>query len=160
MIKSSVKLFLAILTTTVFHSYGQSLTTIEEVLNTVEAAKATYRQNMKQLDDGLVQYSVVEVDSKGKETETMYRFSLSDIDDNTVRSMTKKDIITVQLLVEAKQKLIQKITDGGDKISYESELEFMATNAENGSQLEKAIIALIPGAVAYDQKRLSLRGLL
>lgn len=127
-------------------------------MQTVEAAKSTFRQDMKPLDEGLVEYAVVEVDSKGKESETAYRFSFADIDDNTVRSITKKDVIIVQLLVEGKQKLIQKIADGGDKISYVSELEILATNAENGTSLETSIKQHIPKAIVFEEKRLSLNG--
>jgi hypothetical protein len=156
MIRFSYRLYFILFLLAGFSVNAQTLTAIGEGLNTVEAAKATFRQNIKELEDGLVEYSTVEVDTKGKEIETFYRFSFSDIDDNTVRSITKKDVIVIQLLVEGKQKLIQKISDGGDKIAYLSEIQMFASNAENGTDLEKAIKEHIPNASSYEANRLSL----
>ena len=136
---------------------SQGLNDIEKNLKTVETAKSTYRQILKQLDDGLVEYNTVEIDTKGRETESFYRFSFADIDKNTVRSITKKDVIIVQLLVGGKQKLIQQITEGGDKISYLSGLNMFVTNAENGSQLEKVIREHIPYSISLEENRLSLQ---
>ncbi len=135
---------------------AQTFTKMQDLLQTVETAKLTYRQSIRELDDGLSEYIVVEVDTKGKEVETFYRFSYSDIDANTVRSITKKDLIIVQLLIEGKQKLIQKITDGGEKINYISEFQFLANNSENGEELAKATKGHIPNAIAFEEQRLSL----
>ncbi|WP_350284822.1 hypothetical protein [uncultured Croceitalea sp.] len=149
-------LFLLSFLFSLFIVKGQELKNIEELLKTVEAAKITFRQNIKQHDDGLVEYHVVEVDSKGKEVESFFRFNFSDIDINTVRSITKKDVIIVQLLIAGRQKLIQKIFDGGDKISYQSEINLLASNSENSNQLVAAIKKHIPNAIKNDEKRLSL----
>ena len=95
-------------------SISQDLTSVQDNLKTVETGKSTFRQELRIIEEGLVRYSVVEVDVKGKEKETQYVFSFADIDENTVRAITKKDIIIVQLLVSGKQKLVQVIANGGD----------------------------------------------
>lgn len=138
--------------------FAQNLDTLNNLIKTVESGKFTYRQYIKPIGEGLVQFSVTKVDSKGKESETVYNFSFADIDKNTVKAITRKDVIIVQLLVSGKQKLIQSITDGGDKVSYASGLEIYATDSENGNQLEKNIKHLIPMAIEQENNRLSLSG--
>ena len=139
-------------------SISQDLTSVQDNLKTVETGKSTFRQELRIIEEGLVRYSVVEVDVKGKEKETQYVFSFADIDENTVRAITKKDIIIVQLLVSGKQKLVQVIANGGDKITYASELQLMATDAENSRNLEASIKKIVPEAVKLDEKRLALIG--
>lgn len=139
-------------------SKAQGISSIQDNLQTVETGKVTFRQELKELEGTLVQYTEVQIDSKGREKETVYNFSFADIDENTVRALTKKDVIVIQLLSNNKQKLIQVLTDGGDKISYVNELQFLATDSENGRQLESLIKDLIPSAIAQDEKRLALSG--
>lgn len=131
---------------------------IQGNLHTVETGKATFRQDLKASEDNTVQYNVVEIDSKGREREITYNFSFADIDVNTVRSLTQKDVIIVQLLVKGKQKLVKVNTDGGDKISYSSQLQLLATDSKNGHQLESLLKIIIPIALADEEKRLSLSG--
>jgi len=139
-------------------SKAQEIQRIQDNLLTVETGKITFRQELKEVDDNLVRYTEVQIDSKGKENETVYNFSFADIDENTVRALTKNDAIVIQLLSNSKQKLIQVLTDGGDKISYVNELQFLATDSENGRQLENLIKGWIPSAIAQDKKRLALTG--
>lgn len=139
-------------------SKAQEIQRIQDNLLTVETGKITFRQELKEVDDNLVRYTEVQIDSKGKENETVYNFSFADIDENTVRALTKNDAIFIQLLSNSKQKLIQVLTDGGDKISYVNELQFLASDSENGRQLENLIKGLIPSAIAQDKKRLALTG--
>ncbi|WP_332243904.1 hypothetical protein [Flavivirga spongiicola] len=129
---------------------------IQDLLNTVETGKLTFRQHLKLSSDGLLTYTLQQEDLKGKNNETIYHFSFSDIDINTVRSITHKDLIKVQLLVASKQKLIQVISNGGDQITYTNELSFYAKNSNNGNDLENAIKTLIPHAITLEEKRLSL----
>lgn len=136
--------------------WAQELELVQNHLNTVETGKVTFRQELKSLDDGLVQYSLVEVDTKGKEKEIQYIFGPSDIDQNTVRALTKKDVIIVQLLISGKQKLVQIVSNGGDKLAYADKLQFYASNSENGKQLEKAVKELIPAAIEKEGERLAL----
>lgn len=137
---------------------AQDISTLSKQLYTVETGKYTFRQELKDFGNGLFNYSVTQVDSKGREAETQYNFSFADIDVNTIRALTKKDLILVQMLVSGKQKLIQVVQDGGDKISYASEFDFLATDSENGNVLEGILNGLVPKAVELDEKRLSLNG--
>lgn len=137
---------------------GQDVAAIQNELFTIETGKSTFRQELKSIGDGLIQYSVVEVDSKGRENESQYIWALADIDLNTVRTFTKKDVIAVQLLVSGKQKLVQVVSDGGDKIAYTNELQLLASNSENGKTLEGLLKQLIPEAIAAEEKRLALEG--
>ncbi len=136
--------------------WAQELELVQNHLNTVETGKVTFRQELRSLDDGLVQYSLVEVDTKGREKEIQYIFGPSDIDQNTVRALTKKDVIIVQLLVSGKQKLVQMVSNGGDKLAYTDKLQLYASDSENGKQLEKAVKELIPVAIKKEGKRLAL----
>lgn len=143
-----------------FLSFAQSgLSEINENLKTVEGSKTTFRQDLKSMEDGMVLYSLIEQDDKGLEKETQYNFSFADIDENTVRAITKKDLINIQLLVEGKQKFIQVVENGGDKISYANELSLMALNAENAGNLVNTIKSWIPEAKQLEERRLSLTGL-
>ncbi|GAA3644864.1 hypothetical protein [Flavivirga jejuensis] len=138
------------------NSFDTKISKTQKLLNSVETGKHIFRQDIKLVSDGLLVYTFHQEDLKGKGKEITYRFSLSDIDQNTVRSITNKDLIKVQLLVAGKQKLIQVISDGGDKITYTNELSFYAKNSNNGNDIEQSIKALIPEAVALEEKRLSL----
>lgn len=138
--------------------FAQDLGKLQEHIKTVETGKLIYRQTIKSIDEGLVQFSVTEIDVKGKENEIVYNFNFADIDKNTVRALTKKDVITVQLLASGKQKLIKATSDGGDKVTYLNELQFYAADSENGNELEKNTKALIPEATDLEKKRLSLSG--
>ncbi|WP_350293575.1 hypothetical protein [uncultured Croceitalea sp.] len=139
-------------------SKAQEFKSINEHLKTVQTSKASFRQELKPLEESMFQYSVVQIDTKGREEEIQYNFSFSDIDQNTVRSITKKDLISVQLLVKNRQKLVQVVTNGGDKVSYTNQFEFLATNAENGKVLERLIKQIIPKAVLKEENRLALNG--
>ncbi len=129
---------------------------VQDLLETVETGKHVYRQHLKLSSNGLLMYTLSQEDLKGKGSETTYHFSFSDIDINTVRSVTHKDLIKVQLLVSSKQKLIQVMSNGGDKISYTNALYFYAKNSNNGNDIEEAIKRLIPDAITLEEKRLSL----
>ncbi len=142
-----------------FHdSICQDLALVKEQLNTVETAKVSFRQEIKEMEDGMVQFILTGTDTKGKEEESIYNFSFSDIDANTVRALTKKDVIVIQLLVAGKQKLIQLVTNSGDKISYLDKLTFMARDSENAKLLEERIKGVIPLYLSADEKRFSLNG--
>lgn len=129
---------------------------IQTLLTTVEANKLTYVQDLKTVSPGYYDYSVIEMDNKGNEKEALYSFALSDINTKSVKSFTKKDVILIEISVTAKQKMIKKSTDGGDKTTYLSSFFMYALNADNGRELEKAIKEAIPDAVELDKKSLSL----
>jgi len=140
------------------HVSGQDIAKLQEQLLTVETGKLTYRQNLRPSDDSLLRYTVTSVDGKGREEEVHYLFSLADIDPNTVRALTKKDVILVQLLVTGKQKLVQVVSDGGEKIAYTDKLYFFAKDSENATMLGTSLKKAIPTAVEIDKNRLNLNG--
>ncbi|PKA99958.1 hypothetical protein B0O79_3681 [Flavobacteriaceae bacterium MAR_2009_75] len=152
----------ALITSNQTHSQEASLqkkiTIVQELLTSVEANKLTFNQDLKTISPGYYDYSVVEVNGKGQEEETIYSFALSDINKNGVRSYTKKDVILIELTVSGKQKLIKKTTDGGSKISYQPTFVMYGLNADNGRDLENALEDAIPDAEVLEKDRLSLTG--
>ncbi len=141
-----------------FLPLAQDIAPLAKELSTVETAKFTHRQVLKDFGEGLFNYSLISVDSKGRETETQYNFSFSDIDINTVRALTKKDLILVQLLVSGKQNLIQVVKDGGNKISFTNEFNFLAFDSKNSHQLVTLIKEIIPISNDLEENRLALNG--
>ena len=104
----------------------------------------------------MVSLEINETALKDGETNTLtYEFNLADIDINTVRTVTEKDIINVQLFAGKKQDLL-KLTENGEKISYENEIFLYAKDIENGRAIEELIEAAIPLAEKITEDRLSL----
>lgn len=136
--------------------FDQKVEKIASNFETVEAAKAEFSQHIEVVSSGYVVLTVTEVDTKGDTEVVKYEFSFSDVDENTVRAITKKDIILVQLLINGKQKLIKKIEDGGDKISYVDELYLYAKDIDNGRSIADDIKALIPFNIELEKNKLSL----
>lgn len=138
-------------------NFESKVNKVESLLTTVETGKLTLRQDLKLASDGLLVYTVHQENTKGKGTEVIYRFSFSDIDLNTVRSITNKDLIQVQLLVASKQNLIQVTSNNGDKIAYNKSLFLYAKNSNNANDIVEAIKALIPEAKKLEKNRLALK---
>ncbi|MFC0604303.1 hypothetical protein [Winogradskyella pulchriflava] len=137
-------------------NFSEKVEAISSNFETVEASKAQFSQDIKVISSGYVVLTLTEVDSKG-ETETVnYEFSFSDVDVNTVRAITKKDVILVQLLINGKQKLIKKSEDGGDKVSYIDELYLYAKDIDNGRNIADAIKDIIPLNETIEKNKLSL----
>lgn len=130
--------------------------TINEALHTVASSKAEFAQSLKLNTTNYVNYSITEVNSKGNTEETIYNFSFADIDINTVRTITKKEVILVQLIVKGKQRLIKKTTSNGDKVSYEDNLSLYAKNIENGRDLVDAVKDIIPLNETLEKNKLAL----
>ncbi|MCB4807475.1 hypothetical protein LG651_04370 [Tamlana sp. 62-3] len=130
--------------------------TLATSLQTVEAAKQEYSQSLKLLENNYVNYSLTAIDAKGNTEEVIYNFSFGDIDINTVRSVTKKDVIIVQLLINSKQKLIKEVSNNGDKISYTDNLAFFAKNIDNARDLVDAIKNIIPTNETLEKNKLAL----
>lgn len=129
---------------------------ISETLKTVEASKVEYAQNLKLNSTNYVDYTLTEVDTKGKTEETTYNFSFSDIDINTVRAFTKKDVILVQLMVKAKQNLIKKTENNGEKVSYVDNIALYAKNIDNGRDIAEAVKQIIPINETLEKNKLAL----
>lgn len=136
--------------------FNGSVAEIASHFENVETSKAQFSQDLKTISSGYAYLTVTEVNSKG-DTETVgYEFSFSDVDINTVRTITKKDLILVQLLINGKQKLIKKIEEGGDKVSYIDELQLYAKDIDNGRALVDAIKVIIPISETLEKNKLSL----
>jgi hypothetical protein len=141
-------------------TYSQKLNeyvnTIADALEIVEASKLEYAQDLKLTTTNYINYTLTEVDAKGKSEESLYSFSFSDIDVNTVRTITKKDVILIQLLIKGKQKLIKKTSNSGDKINYVDNLSFYAKNIDNGRILVDEIKKIIPINEVLEKNKLAL----
>ncbi|WP_298550211.1 hypothetical protein [uncultured Algibacter sp.] len=143
-------------TSTCGQALDSHIETISSALETVEASKLEYSQNLKLSTTNYVTYTVTSVDSKGKTEVIDYNFSFADIDINTIRSITKKDVIVVQLLIKGKQKLIKKISNSGEKVSYVDNTFFYAKNIDNGRDLVGAIKDIIPINETLEKNKLAL----
>lgn len=71
---------------------------------------------------------------KGDPKQTAYHLNLSDIDKNTVRYNTKKDLIFVQLYTKRQQAFIKTYKDG-ELQNYSSQLQIKATDVDNAKLL-------------------------
>lgn len=129
---------------------------ISTILETVEASKTTYSQDLNLTSTNYTNYHLNKLDSKGNNEEIVYSFSFSDIDINTVRTITKKDIILVQLLIKGKQKLIKESSNSGDKVKYLDHLFFYAKNIDNGRILVEHIKQIIPINETLEKNKLAL----
>lgn len=135
--------------------FEQSVDAIKNELKTVENSKKKFEQSIEVMEPGVVNLSIAEVDSKGKTTTNEYIINLGDLDDNTLRHFTNKDIIQVQLIIEKNQKLIKHISNG-DKISYINKVIVQTKNIDNARLLVELFNKAIPFSKQITEKRLSL----
>ena len=133
------------------------LQNISSEINTVESGKKSYQQSIESTAPGVVSLHIDEVDSKGKTKSNVYEFNMADVDKNTVRSFAKKDVFTVNITINKRQKLIKK-TVNDKKQSYISNVVIYTTDPDNGRNLADAIKKAIPVAGEILDKRLSLSG--
>lgn len=130
---------------------------INTELQTVENNKNQIGQTISELQPGVVKLSITSTTIKdGKSTGEFYEFNMADIDVNTIRTFTNKDVIQVQLLVGKKQKLIKKTTEN-QKSSYQDEVMIFAKNIDNGRNLVDLFKSLVPLSTEIIEKRLSLK---
>ena len=156
------KLFISyLLFTSVIGANAQNFDTVFQdisgQLQTVQSGKKEYQQSIENPEPGVVSLHIDEVDSKGKTIANVYEFNLADIDPNTVRSTAKRDVITVNLTTNKKQKLIKKTVDD-EKISYTYNFTLYATDPDNGRSLAEALKKAIPIARKILDNRLALNG--
>lgn len=130
---------------------------ISSELKTVENSKSTFNQSIRSEKLGVVLITSLETTSKGKTIEIVYELNLSDIDKNTIRSVTSKDVITVQMIVKNNQKLIRQTTDN-KKINFSNKLFILADNIDNARILSDYLKEIIPISNEITQNRLSLKG--
>ncbi len=138
-------------------SFSSAVAGMQTVLQTVENNKNQITQTLKEKEPGVLLYTCTTTTIKdGKSQQEVYEFNLADIDINTIRAFTNKDVIQVQCLVAKKQKFIKKTTDS-QKSNYEQEVFFYAKNIDNGRELVEGLKALVPISESIIDKRLSLK---
>ena len=126
-------------------------------LQTVENTKSKISQALIEMQPGVIRLEVTSTTIKdGKSSNVSYEFNMADIDENTIRTYTNKDVIEVQLLVGKKQKLI-KNTQDSKKVSYDNEIVLFAKDIDNGRKLVDLFKALVPISTDIIEKRLSLK---
>ncbi|MAZ71984.1 MAG: hypothetical protein CMC70_02445 [Flavobacteriaceae bacterium] len=153
-------LLLSLLSTSVLFAQSQEFSAkidaLGNELKKVESGKYEYSQKISVSQPGVVSLEINETALKDGDTKTLnYQFNLADIDINTVRTITEKDVINVQVFAGKKQDLL-KLTENGEKISYENEIFLYASDIENGRAIEELIEAAIPLAEKITENRLSL----
>ena len=145
----------------IFTGFAQDFNAIaDEISNnlqTVTSGKKEYQQELNVISPGVASFDITQVDSKGNTHKTTYEFNFADIDKNTVKPKTKKDLIVVNLYASKKQKLIKKTIDD-ERVSYVDNFQIYATNIENGRTLADLIKKAIPVSKSILEKRLSLSG--
>ncbi|MFM8914034.1 MAG: hypothetical protein ACKOE6_14145, partial [Flammeovirgaceae bacterium] len=130
---------------------------IQSACTKVEASSKTYEQEIKLIEFSSLNYSVAEVDAKGNRTTLSYDFNLADIDPNTVRQVTQKDVIKAVLSVRNKQKLI-KYSKNGEAQSYDDELSIYAKDPDQAKQLVELFKKAIPLGEKITNAKLKLNG--
>ncbi len=155
-IYKTILCFLFICTAGYAQQLNDHIETIAKSLQTVEDSKLEYSQNLKLLSSNYADYTLTSVDDKGKTDELVYNFSFADVDVNTVRSLTKKDVIIVQLLINGKQKLIKATSSNGEKVDYVDNVSFYAKNIDNARDLVEAIKNIIPVNETLEKNKLAL----
>ena len=140
-----------------YSAFSDVVKRINSELQTVENNKNQIGQTIGELQPGVVKLNITSTTIKdGKSTGEFYEFNMADIDVNTIRTFTNKDVIQVQLLVSKKQKLIKKTTEN-KKSSYQEEVMIFAKNIDNGRNLVDLFKSLAPLSTEIIEKRLSLK---
>lgn len=154
-------IFLFVFFCSIFISNAQNFKTLVDQLGSelqvVENIQVQVAQTIQEVQPGVVNIKQISTKIKdGTSTEEEFIFNLSDIDINTIRTTTIKDVIYVQLLVTRKQKMVQNITNK-QKTSYVDAVQVLAKNIDNGRSLVDLFKKMVPVAVEITEKRLSLK---
>lgn len=107
-----------------------------DLLQEVPTKSYTFDQQLSWDEEFPFRLSFTQNKEGKKSTEsTSYEFSLKDIDLNTIRVQNQRDLMVVRFFIDNRQKLIRVFEDGEQK-KYISELEIMASDADNGRAIE------------------------
>lgn len=156
--KNLLSLFILISISINAQDFEAIITQLSSEIKTVKTTKKENRQSVLSNAPGVIEYTQEITDSKGRTTTYTYVFNASDIDKHTIKTITKKDVIQVQLLVSKGQKLI-KTTKNQEDISYKSKIFIHATNISNGRAIESLLKKAGPIAQKITDNRLSLTSL-
>ena len=138
-------------------AFSEAVQQLKGELQKVENNKTQIGQTISELQPGVVKLSITYTTIKdGKSSAEFYEFNMADVDVNTIRTFTNKDVIQVQLLVGKKQKLIKKTIEN-QKASYQDEVMIFAKNIDNGRRLVDLFKSLVPLANEIIENRLSLK---
>ncbi len=155
MTKNLIILFLIVGIQLQAQDFDNIVSALGDEIKTVQSAKKEYIQSIKIIQPGVVNVTIEEVNSKGSNSVKNYEFNTADIDINTIKTITKKDVIQVQLLANRKQKLI-KLTTNHEKISFINQLFIYAENIDNGREIVENFKKCVPLAKKITNNRLSL----
>ena len=136
-------------------NFDSTVARLSEVIKTVPTKSKQYVQHVEVVQPGVVKVTVEEISKKGKSTVKVYEFNTADIDENTVRAVAKKDLITVPIIAQRKQKMI-KLTVNQEKISYIDDFVIYAVDINNGREIAEIIKETIPLATKIIDERLSV----
>ncbi|MEM7549367.1 MAG: hypothetical protein AAF363_06830 [Bacteroidota bacterium] len=128
---------------------------LKQNIQTVQASKSSYEQIVRSPETGIIELTRVETNTKGIEKDRKYEFNLADVDQYTVRTETKRDVIAVVIGIKAEQKLVKSYEDGAVK-SYEKELEILVPDIDNGRSIVEIIKRGISPAEKQAEQKLSL----
>ena len=156
-------LYLIFFSSFFFNSNAQTFSTVVQQLGaelkTVENEKTKISQVLKEIQPGVLNIEITYTTIKdGKSNVESYDLNMVDIDINTIKAFTNKDVIQVQLLANKKQKTIKKLVDNS-KINYEDHLLIYAKNIDNGRDLVDLFKSLIPISTNIVDKRLALKSI-
>lgn len=132
---------------------------ISENLQTVESNQQEIVQTITEKQSGVIELNQIFTKIKdGSSTEESHILNMMDIDVNTIRTITIKDVIYVQLLVVRKQNMIKQTIDKS-KVQYKNEVKILAKNIDNGRDLVELFKSLVPISTQITETRLSLKSL-
>lgn len=144
-------------TITFSQNLDSSLTSISNEFNDVTTKTTNIERSIKEISSSIIQYTEITTQIKnGKSITEQYIFNPADIDLNTVKSVTNKDVIVVQLLVKNKQQLIKKIVDF-NTTSYVNSISINCNDVNNSRIIVESIKKIIPIATQITDNRLSLK---
>ncbi|MDZ7847779.1 MAG: hypothetical protein U5L96_13985 [Owenweeksia sp.] len=136
---------------------SEQVTSLKANVKEVQTEGDTYKQQIESPGLGVIKYTVDEVDSKGRITNYSYEFNLADLDPYAVRQETDGDLLLVSMTVANKQSLV-KLTEDGENVGFDDEVELRATDIENARQLIDIIKKAIPLAKEAVENKLNLNG--
>lgn len=85
-----------------------------------------------------------ETDKRGNAATRRYEFDLSEVDSDLLRTQESQGVIRVRLSTKAG--LLAQISEEGEIVSYDSEVELLASDVGEAEYLEAALRVLISGA--------------
>ena len=116
----------------------------------VAAAKDTYQQSVI-IDEERpwkVSFLQTKVDKKGNAKEQRYELNLADANPNLVRWSSKKDLLSVAVKIDNRQKFI-KAYEGSEMKNYIAELKIYASDKDNAAEIQ----SLLKSAIQLAQKQ-------